>query len=273
MCRSALCARQAPQVATWLPPVAARGRSHKSKAPCMCRSAPCARQASQIATWLPPVAARGRSHKSKAPCMCRSAPCARQAPQVAASLVGARPARDRSRVCLPQSQGFLIQIGASPRQSVHMASDQPSGYAALRRHRYSMPQHIYHVTSVTAGRVPIFKSQAAVIAARDFATQRLWGDAEPLAWVVMPDHAHWLIQLGQHDALSTVMNRIKSATARHVRMHSPSIYPVWACGYHEHQVHRDTDLAMVAQYIVMNPVRAGLADKAGDYPFWNSVFL
>jgi REP element-mobilizing transposase RayT len=136
-----------------------------------------------------------------------------------------------------------------------------------------MPQHIYHVTSVTAGRGPIFTSQTAVVVARDFATQRLWGDAEPLAWVVMPDHAHWLIQLGQHDALSTVMNRIKSATARHVRMHSPSIHSVWACGYHEHHVHRDTDLAIVAQYIVMNPVRAGLANKVGDYPFWNSVFL
>jgi len=154
-----------------------------------------------------------------------------------------------------------------------MSRIRPPGYAALRRHRYSIPRHIYHVTSVTSGRTPIFTSRTAAVVARDFATQLLWGDAEPLAWVVMPDHAHWLIQLGQRDGLSTVMNRIKSATARHVRAHSPSIRHVWARGYHERQIRSDVNLENVAQYITMNPVRAGLVNGIGSYPYWNSAFL
>ena len=29
----------------------------------------------------------------------------------------------------------------------------------------------------------------------------------------------------------------------------------------------------VARYIVANPLRAGLVEKIGDYPFWDAVWL
>ena len=154
-----------------------------------------------------------------------------------------------------------------------MSSSRPPGYAALRRHRHSLPHHVYHLTSITVGRAPIFKARAAIVVARDFAASALWGDAKPLAWVVMPDHAHWLVQLGRRDALEVVMGRIKSATARHVRMCQPDICRVWASGYHERQIRTDDDLACVAEYIIMNPVRAGLVSRVEDYPFWNSEFV
>jgi hypothetical protein len=45
---------------------------------------------------------------------------------------------------------------------------------------------------------------------------------------------------------------------------------VWARAYHDHAVRHERALANVARYICMNAVRAGLASRPGDYPFWGS---
>jgi hypothetical protein len=29
----------------------------------------------------------------------------------------------------------------------------------------------------------------------------------------------------------------------------------------------------VARYVVMNPVRAGLVSRVGDYPFWDAAWI
>ena len=33
------------------------------------------------------------------------------------------------------------------------------------------------------------------------------------------------------------------------------------------------DLVGVARYIVANPVRAGLVNRVGEYPYWDAVWL
>ncbi len=35
----------------------------------------------------------------------------------------------------------------------------------------------------------------------------------------------------------------------------------------------DEDLTTVARYLIANPVRAGLVDRAGMYPFWDAVWV
>jgi len=44
---------------------------------------------------------------------------------------------------------------------------------------------------------------------------------------------------------------------------------LWQDGFHDHALRREEDLKQVAWYIVANPLRAGLADRLGDYPYWN----
>jgi hypothetical protein len=48
---------------------------------------------------------------------------------------------------------------------------------------------------------------------------------------------------------------------------------VWAPTFHDHALRKDEDLLQAARYIVMNPVRAGLSRRVGDYPYWNCVWL
>nr|ART39273.1 H491 [uncultured bacterium] len=89
----------------------------------------------------------------------------------------------------------------------------------------------------------------------------------------MPDHAHWLIELGTRDRLAQVVNRLKSASARAANPVLRRRGALWAAAYHDHALRDEEDLRAVARYLVGNPVRAGLVAQVGDYPFWNAVWL
>ena len=92
------------------------------------------------------------------------------------------------------------------------------------------------------------------------------GLAETLSDVLMPDHLHWLMTLRSGE-LSGVMRLLKGRTA-HVLGH-----PIWQSNYHDHAIRKDEDLRALARYIIANPLRAGLVERIGDYPWWNSVWL
>ncbi|GAB1233613.1 hypothetical protein UT5_00060 [Ferrigenium sp. UT5] len=94
-----------------------------------------------------------------------------------------------------------------------------------------------------------------------------------LAWVLMPDHVHWLLQLGERDTLSKVVGRMKSACGRHVNIALSRTGAVWAKAFHDHGLRNDEDVQAVARYVVANPLRAGLVSDLGNYPFWNAVWL
>jgi REP element-mobilizing transposase RayT len=148
------------------------------------------------------------------------------------------------------------------------------GHRALRKGRVSLPGHVYLVTTTTANRVRVFVDfKAACAACRCFASRLLMGDARMLAWVLMPDHAHWLIQLGTTDVLDRVVARLKSASARAANRVSGRKGPLWSRAYHDHALRSNEDLMAVARYIIGNPVRAGLVERVGDYPFWDSVWI
>ena len=148
------------------------------------------------------------------------------------------------------------------------------GHAALRLGRVSLPRHVYHVTVTTRRRQRYFEPfAAACTASRAFTDSKSLGDARLLAWVLMPDHAHWLLQLGDHDALSVVVGRMKARSGRAVNRLRGEKRPVWASAYHDHAIRDDEDLRAVARYIVANPLRAGLVKSVADYPFWDAVWL
>lgn len=148
------------------------------------------------------------------------------------------------------------------------------GYRALRAHRVSLPGHFYLVTTTTHRRERLFgdfaAARTAIKALNDPETLRASG---LLAWVLMPDHCHLLLQLGESDALCALVNRIKSRTGRLVNRRLKREGPVWQNGFHEHLLRKEEDLKGVARYIVMNPVRAGLVTRAPAYPHWNAMWL
>jgi REP element-mobilizing transposase RayT len=148
------------------------------------------------------------------------------------------------------------------------------GHRALRRGRFSAAGQVYLLTTTTARRVPLFRDwECALSACRTIADPQTWGDAQLLCWVLMPDHWHGLVQIGERDPLPLVAGRFKANVARIVQRgpHGPA--PVWARAYHDRALRREDDLLGMARYLVLNPVRAGLVSRVNDYPFWNAVWL
>jgi putative transposase len=172
------------------------------------------------------------------------------------------------------ARGLPMAAGLWGSQPCRMDVAAKPGQAALRRGRISLPGQVYHVTTTTQGREPIFNlPEAAFAAAACFHAPGLTGDARLLCWVLMPDHAHWLLQLGERDGLACVVCRLKSASARAANAALGRSGAVWSRAFHDHALRCDEDLLTLARYIVVNPVRAGLVPRVGDYPFWNAVWL
>ena len=137
----------------------------------------------------------------------------------------------------------------------------------LRTGRRYLANHYYHLTTTTLNREPVF---ADLNAARSL-VKCLRHEAEKetvisVAFVVMPDHLHWLVQSvdGRIDA---VMRRIKAESGRRLGR------TVWQRGYHDRCLRREDDIRTVARYIIANPLRAGLVSSVRDYPHWDACFL
>jgi REP element-mobilizing transposase RayT len=149
-----------------------------------------------------------------------------------------------------------------------------SGHSALRKNRYSQPEQIYLVTATTKRRQPFFQDPAACFAVcPSFENRRLLGDNRMLCWVLMPDHVHWLVQLGYYDSLATLINRLKSFSSREANCALQRTGALWEAAFHDRAVRRDEDHAAAMRYIMENPLRARLAENIAEYAFWNSIWV
>ena len=141
----------------------------------------------------------------------------------------------------------------------------------LRKARFSETGRIYLLTTVVNQREPVFA---------DWRLGRLLVDqlrstenaslVDSLAWVVMPDHLHWLIEL-KHGTLAELMCRIKSRSSRSVNLVRQRESRLWQRGYYDRALRKEEDVKDAARYIVMNPLRAGLVKRIGDYPLWDAI--
>ena len=147
--------------------------------------------------------------------------------------------------------------------------------ADLRRGRVSIQNQVYLVTTVIRDRQPLIGSLYAgriVVRALQYAAER--GHATTLAFVVMPDHLHWLLSLGNELSLPNVVSNMKRHTSREVNLLGDRTGKgIWQRGFHDHALRHEEALPDVARYIVANPLRAGLVNSVRDYSLWDAVWL
>ena len=100
----------------------------------------------------------------------------------------------------------------------------------LRNARISEPGRIYLLTAVTHQRRPVFSDLRL---GRQLVNQLRCADESSattsMAWVVMPDHLHWLIELN-NGTLADLMCRIKSRSGRSINLMQRDLGQVWQRG-------------------------------------------
>ncbi len=146
-----------------------------------------------------------------------------------------------------------------------MANSKPHA-SNLRKGRYSQLGHYYFLTACVAGRRQVFTSRNHAMIVLNairwlHAAERFIVDGA----VVMPDHLHLVGQLGE-GTLAKVMHTLKSYSAHRLAAAGVET-PVWQNGYHDHGLRDDGDYRVRVQYLLQNPLRAGLVQRVEDYPY------
>jgi putative transposase len=88
-----------------------------------------------------------------------------------------------------------------------------------------------------------------------------------LDFVVMPNHLHLLITAPGGMTIEKAMQLIKGRFS--FRLKKELGYPgeVWQAGFSEVRADTEESIAVYREYIAQNPVKAGLAELPGQYPY------
>jgi REP element-mobilizing transposase RayT len=84
----------------------------------------------------------------------------------------------------------------------------------------------------------------------------------------MPDHLHWLFRLESGHSLQAVVRRVKGRSAFRINKNRQSVEPLWQPGFHDRVIRDDDSLADAGNYVIANPVRAGLVSNVQEWPVW-----
>ena len=142
--------------------------------------------------------------------------------------------------------------------------------AMARLARLVFPDIPHHVTQRGNGRQRVFFSPA------DFARYRDWlgegcraNGVEVWAWVLMPNHVHLILVPSDHDGIRRVLAPLHRRYAGRVHAREQRCGHFWQ-GRFGCVAMDEVHLAAALRYVMLNPVRAGLAKSAADWR-WSSA--
>lgn len=95
--------------------------------------------------------------------------------------------------------------------------------------------------------------------------------AEPMFelhdFVVMPDHVHLLLTVGEEMTIEKAMQFVKGRFSFRLKKEYGHLGEVWQRGFSEVQVLGRASFDSHRAYIAENPVKAGLVERAEDFRF------
>jgi putative transposase len=97
--------------------------------------------------------------------------------------------------------------------------------------------------------------------------------AEIIAWVILPNHYHILVEIETLDLVSSLLKQIHGATSHEWNRQDSLIGKrrVWY-RFTDRKIRNDTHLKQSIHYIHYNPVKHGLINDVYDWR-WSSLFL
>ena len=132
--------------------------------------------------------------------------------------------------------------------------------------------HSFSATLATARRARVFAEPRAVqtcLAALEQAATKY--EAEVYACCFMPDHLHLLAATRSGVNFVSFIQYFKQLSAFHLSHPSPTARGLWQARFYDHALRLDEDILTVAQYVLDNPVRAGIVADAAAYPYSGSL--
>jgi putative transposase len=86
-------------------------------------------------------------------------------------------------------------------------------------------------------------------------------------FVLMPDHLHVLITPSANNSLEKAMQFIKGGSSYRLNQQRGQKIDLWLAGFHDWTIRDVADWNAKAQYIRLNPVKAGLVERPEEWPY------
>ncbi len=91
-----------------------------------------------------------------------------------------------------------------------------------------------------------------------------------LAWCLMPNHVHVVVEVSAKHSLTQVIGNWKSFTAKRANSLLGRSGPFWHADYFDRYMRDENHLMRTIAYVEDNPVKAGLVMSAPEWP-WSSA--
>jgi len=139
-----------------------------------------------------------------------------------------------------------------------------------RPHRHWVPEALYHLTMRGNNRQAIF------LDASDYQQYllelRRCREVQPyrlLAFALMPNHVHLVMEVIGESSLSDVMHRAATSYTRYFNSRHGRVGHLYQGRFYSNLVGRESYLLEVTRYVHLNPLRAHLVTELAEYP-WSS---
>ena len=131
--------------------------------------------------------------------------------------------------------------------------------------------HAFHVLNRGNGGATVFHADGDYQAFLDLlAAARARHPVKLLAFCLMPNHFHLVLQPTHSAAISPFMQWWMTSHVRRYHRHYHSHGHVWQGRFKSFPIQQDAHLLTVVRYVLQNPVRAHLVDRAPEWP-WSSL--
>jgi putative transposase len=130
---------------------------------------------------------------------------------------------------------------------------------------YTAP--VYFITFCTYDRKPLLDNGRTHQAFCEFARRAGQQGAAFGRYVIMPDHLHFFIRIAPSLKIGTTVRLLKRSLS--TAMHQP--VPHWQPGFFDHVLRHSESYSQKWNYVVQNPVRAGLVEHAEEWPFQGEI--
>jgi putative transposase len=140
-----------------------------------------------------------------------------------------------------------------------------------RKARLILPGYPHHIVQRGHNKQTVFRDDGDRRYYLDLlATYVQRYDCRLMAYCLMTNHIHLLIRPYDRNHMIKLLHGVGFMYAKYFNLTEERSGAFWENRYHSSVIMEEIYLWRVAQYICLNPVRAGIVENPGDYP-WSSA--
>lgn len=134
--------------------------------------------------------------------------------------------------------------------------------------RFILSNYCYFITTVVKERKKLLLDESICsLILKDLEFYRKKYQFELHGYVIMPDHMHFLLSMGENGNISKIMHDFKSHTAQEINKVLKRKGALWQEGFYDHIIRDERDFRKRIDYIHKNPLTAGLVKDLSNYPY------